>query len=298
MAEPLVHVIILNWNRCQDTLACLASLQRSTMPALPITVVDQGSVDDSVQQIHAQFPTVRVIETHQNLGFARGMNWGIREVLTTDATHLLLLNNDTLVAPDMVARLLMHATTDVGVLAPAIFYADRPDLIWSAGGEIHPLLLELRENHLRQQPLPPTPVTRTFFTGCALLVQRQVFDTIGLFDERFFMYYEDLDFCLRIQRAGYRMVLVPDATLWHKVAQSSGGANSPAERYHMALSSGLYFRKHLSGWRAPLILSYRFLSALRWTGRLAYQRQWAALRAYWVGLRAGWAANPTPLRSV
>lgn len=291
MSWPTVHVIILNWNRRQDTLDCLTAISRSSYQSLKITVVDQGSSDGSAKAIRHTFPDVRIINTGQNLGFARGMNIGIRAGLVQNDNYFLLLNNDTIAHPDMITHLMSHVEPTVGVLAPAIFYADAPDRIWSTGGGIHPLLMEITGNHGRNQPLPSKPIERDFLSGCAMLVQRSVFDRIGLFDERFFMYYEDLDFCLRVRQAGLRLLLVPEAFLWHKVSQSSGGENSPGERYHMARSSGLYFRKYMYSWRAPLILSYRILSFITWTGRLVSQRRWKALLAYWRGLRDGWLSR-------
>lgn len=293
MSQASVHVITLNWNRCQDTLECLASLRQLTYQPNKIFVLDQGSVDNSVAEIRRQFPEATVIEVGQNLGFARGMNLGIRHALAAGATHLLLLNNDTLVAPAMLTRMMGCLAPDVALVAPTIFYVDPPDQIWSAGGGIHPVLLEMSGNHGRNGPLPAHPVERPFLCACALLAPRQVFETVGYFDERFFMYYEDLDFCLRARRLGLRLLLAPSAHLWHKVSQSSEGADSPQERYLMARSSGIYFRKHMHGWRIPLILGYRFLSALRCTGRLLWRRRWRALGAYWRGLRDGWL-QPTP----
>jgi GT2 family glycosyltransferase len=158
------------------------------------------------------------------------------------------------------------------------------------------MLCEMTGNHSRDKPLPVFPTERAFLSGCAMLIPRQVLDHVGVFDERFFMYYEDLDLCIRIGSAGYRLLLVPDAHLWHRVSQSSGGPNTPGERYHMARSSGIYFRKHMRGWRAPLILSYRSLSAMRWTVRLARQGNLRALIAYWRGLCQGWLGVREPRR--
>lgn len=289
--QPAVVVVILNWNGCADTLACLASLAESTYHNFAAVVVDQGSQDDSEANIHRAYPGVTVLQTGANLGFSRGMNAGIRHALGAGAEYIFLLNNDTLAAPTLLEQLLAHATPDVGMLAPAIFYAGRPQAIWSTGGGIHSLLLEMTGDHGRGEPLPSAPVARGFLSGCALLIPRPTLACAGLFDERFFMYYEDLDLCLRMQQAGYRLLLVPDAHLWHRVSQSSGGANSPNERFQMARSSGIYFRKHMHAKNALPIIAYRSLSALRWSVRLARPRDWPALGAYWRGLAAGWSAG-------
>ena len=285
-----VHIVVLNWNRCDDTLSCLASLSQSTYSHMHTWLVDQGSDDGSVEAVRRRFPDVEIVQTGGNTGFARGMNAGIRHALEAGAERILLLNNDTIASPTMLDRLVAQISPDVGIAGPAIFYADCPHQIWSAGGGVNRALCETTGNHSRGLPLPASATERAFLSGCAMLIPRQVFEQVGLFDERFFMYYEDLDLCLRIGSAGYRLLLVPDAHLWHRVSQSSGGPNTPAERYHMARSSGIFFRKHMHGWRTPLILPYRSLSAARWTGRLARLGNWRALAAYWRGLCHGWLA--------
>jgi GT2 family glycosyltransferase len=290
---PPITAIILNWNRREDTLACIASLYACGYPHLSIMLVDQASRDETSEAVAERFAGVEIIQSGGNLGFSRGMNLGIRHALDAEAENVLLLNNDTIVQPAMLERLTAHIGAGVGILAPAIFYADAPHRIWSTGGGMNSALFEITGNHGREEGLPPGPIDRDFVTGCAMLIPRHLFENVGLFDERFFMYYEDMDFCLRVRAAGYRIVLVPNAVLWHRVSQSSGGANSPGERYHMGLSSGLYFRKHMHGWRIPLIIGYRFLSALQWTGRLATAGKWRSLATYWRGLITGWLLGTT-----
>lgn len=283
-----LSVILLNWNRCDDTLECLASLGASTHRPLHLLVVDQHSSDDSPARIRAACPEVDLLELAQNVGFAAGMNAGIRHALHKGATHLLLLNNDTIVAPEMISELLAQLKPGVGMVGPVIFYYDQPESVWSMGGNIHSLLLEMSGNHGRGRAIPAQPVAQDFLSGCALLLPRETIEQVGLWDERFFMYYEDLDYCLRVGQSGLTLVLAPAARLWHKVSASSGGSASPAERYQMAKSSGLYFRKQMNLWRAPFILLFRLGSALLWSWRLARQGRWDALRTYWRGLRDGW----------
>ena len=283
-----VYVILLNWNRCDDTLECLASLIASTYRPLHLLVVDQHSSDDSPARIRAVYPEVEVLELAQNIGFAAGMNAGIRHTLQKEATHLLLLNNDTIVAPEMISELMAQLQPGVGMVGPVIFYYDQSEIIWSSGGSIHPLLLEMSGNHGRNRTLPEQPISQSFLSGCALLLPRETVEQVGLWDERFFMYYEDLDYSLRVGKSGLTLVLAPAAHLWHKVSASSGGSASPSERYQMAKSSGLYFRKHMNLWRIPFILLFRFGSAILWSWRLSRQGRWDALSAYWRGLWDGW----------
>lgn len=281
--------MVLNWNRREDTLACIASLLQSSYAPLRVLVCDNGSTDDTPAAVRTLFPSVDVLELGRNLGFAAGMNAGIRHALTAGTEQVLLLNNDTIVDQLMVERLVAHAVEDVGLVAPLIFYASQPDLIWSAGGLYSRWTLEQTHTLRGQRDRADWPVVieRDFVPGCAMLLPRSALESVGLFDERFFMYYEDSDLCLRLRRAGFRVLLVPGARMWHKVAISSGGADSPGERFGMAKGSVLFFRKHVHGWRWFIIVPFRLGSAIKATMRLLSRCRASATIAYWRGLYAG-----------
>ncbi len=285
---PLVYGVTVNWNRADDTIECVRSLVAQRDANIRVLVVDNGSTDDSVATIRAAFPDLELLRLENNLGFAGGYNTGIRYALAHDADYVFIINNDACADACAVRELLHYTSDDAPIVAPAIFYADASECIWSVGGHVSPLLLEMTDDHGRNHLLPSAPVARDFVSGCALLIRRDVFERVGLFDEHFFFYYEDLDFCLRARRQGYQLLLVPQARVMHKVSQSTGGANAPMERYLMARGSARYFRKHMRLWQAPLIISFRLLSALRSTARLIFARQFASLCAYWRGLLCGW----------
>ncbi|NJN17688.1 MAG: glycosyltransferase family 2 protein [Oscillochloris sp.] len=284
---PLVAIITLNWNRKQDTLDFLASCRGLHYPHTCLIVVDNGSEDGSPEAIGAAFPEVDQLLNGANLGFAAGMNVGLRHGLQSGAAFMLLANNDTTMEPDMLDQLVATAREQqAGLISPMIYYADLPQRIWWLGGRLRPLLLEIR----RQDTPPhgkPVPFAVDFITGCGMLIARETLDRIGLLDERFFMYYEDSDYCLRARRAGVRVFVEPRAVMYHKVARSSGGSDSPNERYQMARSSVQYFRKHARLWQWPLIWPYRTGSAIRTTCRLLFRRRLDAARAYWRGLWEG-----------
>ncbi len=284
-----VRVVVLNWNRREDTLACLASLYKSHYNPLSITVVDNGSTDGSQQAIQEHYPQVNQISLSENIGFAAGINAGLRYALDDGADYVLALNNDTIVDPDCISTLLDHAEPDYGILAPLILYYDRPDTIWAAGGKTHPLILE-RHDPWAGRPDPgywPDKIEQDFVTGCAMLLSRQFLMAAGVFDEGFRLYYEDSDLCLRARQAGYKIATIPFARIQHKVATSSGGSDSPNERYWMARSSVRYFAKHARGLQIPAVLFWRSGSAIRTSWRLVNARNWQALKAYWRGLWHG-----------
>lgn len=285
-----VHVILVNWNSAQDTIECLESLLNQEGVSLECIVVDNCSEDDSVNQIRARFPQVHLIENEKNLGFQAGNNIGICYALEQNARNIFILNNDTIAEPDMVRKLLQHLSPEFSVVTPAIFYAGQRDQIWSLGGMINPLILEMPSSLIRKPlTLPDAPVERDFVTGCATFVRADVLKDVGLFDEAFFpIYYEDLDLCLRIRRKGYRMLLVPQAHLYHKVSQASGGQTSPRVYFLMGRNSGIYFRKHMRFWNVPFVLVYRLISALKTSWQLAIRKKWTNLAALWNGLACGW----------
>jgi GT2 family glycosyltransferase len=265
----------------------LESIQQLNYPHRQILVVDNGSSDGSPRAIKKQFPNVLQQLNEENLGFAGGFNQGLRIALEAGADYALILNNDTFVAPDMLDRLLEASQpADVGVVSPLIYYADAPNEIWSAGAGRNQWTLELADNHGRQQKYAEI-TEREFLSGCGMLIKRAVLEQVGLFDERFFMYYEDSDFSLRVRQAGFRMLLAPQAHMWHAVSRSSDGSDSPNERYWMGYSSVLFFRKHITSWRWLIIFPWRLVSTLKTILRLLIKRQTNSASAYLRGTLKG-----------
>ncbi len=291
---PLVAIILLTWNHWEVTAACLNSLGRLTYPRYRLLVVDNGSTDATLPSLRSQFPHIVCIENGANLGFAAGCNIGIRHALAGEADYIFLLNNDTLVEPDLLDALVAAAQQlpDAGILAPQMRYADKPEQLWFTASRRHPWTLEARDFG----PLGPrrhvqadTPQAVDYIFGTAMLIPAAALRRVGLFDEAFFMYYEDMDLCLRMQAAGYRLYYVPTARLYHQVAAST--ATLSAARYaYKARSGGLFWRKHVRGAQWLAVIPYRLGSLLRTSLRLARQREWGALRAYWDGWRQGWLA--------
>ena len=296
---PPVIIVVLNWNGLADTLACLESLSQLDYPCYRVVVVDNGSTDRSVSAIREQFPAVTIIETGENLGFAGGNNVGLRHALRQGADYALLLNNDTEVAPDFLSLLVKAAETDpqVGMAGPTIYYYDRPEVIWSAGGEIDwrrgcTRMVGLDERDDGQFGRAPREVD--FVTGCAVLVRATVLRQAGLLDERFFMYYEEVEWCVRTRRAGFRIVRVPQAHVWHKIAPGAQ-ADSPRVHYYMTRNRLLFLKTSRAGWRAWMhTLFAEYLRTLiswsvrpRWRGKRGDMRR-AMLRAIGDAWRGQW----------
>ena len=267
---PEVTVIIPTWNRRDDLLACLESVVSMGYPRLHVIVVDNASTDGTVGAVRARFSMVEIIRSEHNRGFAAGCNLGLQRALQRDTDYMLLLNNDVVVAPDILEHLVdaAEAHPEVGLLGPSIWYHDEPQRLWSAGYRCRPVTLA--EQPPRGDPRGTEPYFVDTLYGCGVLIRREVLETVGLLDGRFFMYYEDKDLCLRARRAGWRLMAVPAARVWHKVSPSTSGSRglgTPFQKYHMARSSVLFFAKHTPHWLWPVVILYRLGSGLRTLAR-------------------------------
>jgi GT2 family glycosyltransferase len=288
MDKPLVYVIVVNWNLKDVTLECLESLRGLRYPNVRIVVVDNNSHDGSPAVIAARYPEVEQILHTENRGSTAGYNAGFRHALKADAEFAMVINNDAIIAPDAL-DLLVEACMpqSVGMTGPLIYYADHPDTVWSAGAMRSRLNIELKGNHGRNQAFT-TVSERDFLTSCVLLCKCEIFNKIGLMDEDFFVYHEEHDYTFRARKAGYRILLVPQAKAWHKVGLSSGsGTDTPTKRYWMAKNQVLYLAKNALWWQWFFILPWRTGSAVKTTWRLIRHKNWKSLRSYWRGLYDG-----------
>jgi GT2 family glycosyltransferase len=300
---PHVVVIILNWNGLADTLECLESLACLDYPNHKVVVVDNGSVDGSVLVIRGRFPGVTIIENGENLGYAGGNNVGLRYALAQGAEYALLLNNDTVVDPAFLHILVDAAEADptVGIVGPTIYYHERPGVIWSAGGAI-----DWQRGSTRMVGLDERDegqfgqVSRTvdFVTGCAILVRRAVLEQAGLLDERFFAYYEESEWCVRASRAGFKIIHIPLAHIWHRISPAAQ-ADSPLVHYYMTRNRLLFLKATGAGLRAWLhTLFAEYLRTLtswslrpKWQGKQVQRR--VMLQAIGDAWRGRWGKQYT-----
>jgi len=288
-----VVAVTVNWNRAEDTLECVRSLKQQSQALHKIIVIDNGSNKEPSFISINPFEDVEIIEMGANLGFGAGANTGIKRALSLGANYFLVINNDTIADFHMVAELL-HSSHAQGfeISAPLIYYYEPADQIWSSGGNICPLIGLPLDAHNRKNT-PRVATRRSFLTGCCLLFSRKAIEQTGLFDEGFFMYYEDLELMARATAANVPMGVISSAKLWHKEAQSSGGYLNPKERYWSARSLMRYSKRATKWWNAIPLWSHRVISMGLWTLRLAFKSKPEALKAYWQGIRDGLFNKPT-----
>ncbi|KKP97328.1 MAG: Glycosyl transferase family 2 [Candidatus Moranbacteria bacterium GW2011_GWE1_36_7] len=249
---PKIFVVILNFNGKSTLLNCLTSVFQSDYPNFEIVVVDNNSDDGSFEQAKLNFSRSHFIKNSENIGFSKGNNIGIRFALEKFADYVFVLNNDTLLEKTTLSSLIKTAekNTSAGIISPLILTSDN-NSIWFAGGKI--VWEKMRAIHLTTK-YSSIPYFSEYLSGCAMLIKKEVFKKIGLFDERFFLYYEDADFSLRTRKAGFGLLVDPSAHIQHLEQSNSNGSKN----YWLVLSGLLFFQTHSSLlwklWLSPYLI--------------------------------------------
>ena len=296
MTQPSILAIVLNWRQPAVTVTCVQALQAMQFSSLDILVIDNGSNDNSWQVFQTELQDIQLLSLDNNVGFSRGVNTGLRFALDNNYDYALLVNNDAFAAPNMLTCLIAELDPTIAILSPKIYYASEPDRIWFANGRQHPYTLDLIDtgrNVLDSQRWLQSRDT-DYLLGTCLLVNLSIVQQVGLMDERYFMYFEDLDWSLRMRQAGYRLRLVADASLYHLVSISTGGyVDTPIRRYHLARSGIIFWRTHLHRGDPTLIVLFRIASIVKTTIRLTLLGKITVLRSFLRGLRDGWVESNT-----
>lgn len=236
-----IFLVMINWNGGEMTGSSLKSLAKAKTNGfcLETVLVDNGSADGSLEKIEKNFSKIKIIKEKENLGFAEGNNVGIRYALANGADYICLLNNDTRVSPDFLIELVKAAEsqTEIGIVGGKIYFekgyefhqeeykkADLGKVLWYAGGKID--WDNVYASHLGMNEIDKGQYDQTIETeyvnGCLMLIKKKVFASIGLLDPRYFLYFEENDFCQRAKKAGYKLYYAPRAVIWHLNAGSSG----------------------------------------------------------------------------
>jgi GT2 family glycosyltransferase len=240
-----VSIVVLNWNGWKDTLQCLKSVEKIKVSnfQLSIIVVDNASTNKSVKEIKRYVKKspldIAILENEENLGFAGGNNVGIRHAISSGSDYIMILNNDTVVDKNIIKEFLKVVSKNptIGILSPKIYFAKgfefhkkrykRSDLgkvIWSAGGTIdwdNMFGKNRGVDEVDKGQFDKSTIIE-FATGACMFLNVEAIKKVGAYDERYFMYFEDVDLCTRMRKKGWEINYVPKAMVWHKVAQSSG----------------------------------------------------------------------------
>ncbi len=246
----LIAVVVLHYGSLTDTLECLHSLSAQDYPHFKIFLVDNGTgIQELPHTVGSQ--KIHLIRNPTNLGFAEGNNVGIRAALERGCDAVLLMNNDATAAPTFLSALAKAAQDhpDAGALGAKILFYDEPTLLWHAGGEVDPQTLRCFHRGCGESDLYEKWDTVSdigYACGCALLVKKEAIEKAGLMDPRYFLLWEEIDWCWKIRNAGYRCIYVPEARVWHKVSQGfEGGNRGPSWQYYYFRNRLLFIEKHL-----------------------------------------------------
>jgi len=259
MDKIKIAVVVLNYKGLEETLECLESLRRCARKNynVEIVVVENGSEDGSLEAL-SQIKNIHLVVNSKNLGFSGGMNSGIKYALKRKADLVVILNNDTIAEKNLIINLAKSAQ-NADIVAPKIYFAagfefhrakykkaNLGKVIWYAGGYIDWQNILGRHIGVDQVDRGQFASSKEIdlATGACMLIKKEVFTKIGFLDDKYFLYLEDMDFCVRAKKAGFKIVFSPKAILWHKNAVSSGGSGSKVQDYYITRNRLLFAFKY------------------------------------------------------
>ena len=293
---PSVAIILVNWNGLDYTLACIDSLKAVTYTNFQVIVVDNGSQEEQVATLRS-LASIHLIENEENLGFTGGNNVGIEYALAQGFDQIMLLNNDTEVAPNFLEHLVPIAESQkVGAVQPKIFQINSK-VIWSLGGRFNSVFGKPRtigagqKDELKWQK---GNITADWLTGCCLLARASVFKEVGLLDNNYFALCEDVDWSLRGRNRGYELRVVNESIIYHHESASdkskvktTEGYRSPFRQY-LNVRNHLYLvRKFVPWYFKPVAFSYYLLRAISFAVYYALRRRPKKLKMTVKGLIDG-----------
>ncbi len=253
-----IYIIVLNYNGVKNTLECIESIRKLTTKNFKITtiVVDNASSDGSQQKLNS-IRDVHFIENKKNLGYSGGNNTGIRYAIDNKADYICILNNDTKVDKDLLINFIKSKR--IGILSPKIYFYpgqefhkarykknEHGKVIWYAGGEIdwsnvigvHRGVDEVDIGQYDDEQ------EIAYATGACIFAKTDIFEKVGLFDEKYFLYLEDMDFSVRAKKLGIKIIYSPKSFLWHKNASSAGGSGSNLQDYYITRNRLMFAFKY------------------------------------------------------
>lgn len=285
-SHPRVSVITINYNNANVTGALLESLRKVTYPDVEVIVIDNFSTEDPTEYITRHFPEVTFIRSPKNLGFAGGNNLGIQ---AATGEYLLFLNNDTEVDPGFLEPMvhLFETNAEAGAASPKILYYNSDGIIQYAGSTcMNPFTGRnkrvgfMEKDRGQHDTLRQTDLAH----GAAMMVPRRVIEKAGVMPEFFFLYYEEIDWCESIKKAGYKIFFVPGSKVYHKESMSVGKL-STLKTYYMTRNRLLFMRRHTSGMtKISWIIFFLLFSLPKNTVTYLLRRDAEHGKAFWKGL--------------
>lgn len=289
MVNDKIGIVIVNYNGEKYQNDALKTIYESSYNNFEVIIVDSGSEDNSIVMAKKLYPDVHYLLQKENVGVARGNNIGIHyaiEKLKTD--YVLLLNNDIELHKNTIRYLVEAANPDT-IVVPKIYYHNPKNMLWFAGGAMVWRKGESEHwgNYETDCGQYDMQKSITYSPTCCMLIHRTVFERIGFIDESVFMYFDDTDFCARVNNAGITILYVPKAVLWHKVSSAGGGSDSKIQVYYMTRNKLYYMDKYKNQLIFPArIFTYsKFL--IKYMISPFYKRNDKYIRKAWKDYRNG-----------
>lgn len=285
MANPLVSILTVQYQQLEMTLQFLESISQIEYDNYEVIVVDNGSDFDAEKELHSKYPDVKVICSKSNLGFAGGNNLGLAHC---HGEYVLFINNDTEVEPDFLNHLihLGNAVPNLGMISPRLQYYDPKGIVQYAGStDLN--TFTLRNRSLGYGEVDKGQYTKSYPTafihGAAMLVPKNILADVGLMEERFFLYYEEYDWCARIRAKGYEIHFCGESLVYHKESMSVGKL-SPLKIYYMTRNRIWFALRNVPIYKRWITLIFLYGLALpKRLLQFILQKRWDLLRATWRG---------------
>lgn len=294
-SEAKVAAIVLNWNSYHLTSRCIKSLILQSYSNTEIVVVDNASADGSGKLLRDDFPEITLIENKSNLGFSGGCNAGIEYSVLNGADYILLFNNDAIAEKELISSLAYVADSSVncGIVTCGIVEMESLQP-WYAGGEYNKWSLEV--NSIAKAGLEDSskcPMEVSFVSGCCMLIGKEVINTVGLLDENFFAYYEDLDYCIRTAEKGFKLIYLPEKLVKHWVSKSFKNERNrlvkflPVGYYSRMKGKTVLIRKYFKFPYSIIAITVLLSKLLKYLVGFTMTFSWRELRAALSGLKDG-----------
>lgn len=285
--QPLIYIIILNYNGYKDTIECVRSIEKIDYNNYNIVIVDNNSKDGSVEILKKELQNYKIIQINRNKGFAGGNNIGIKYAIYKGAEYVLLLNNDTLVEPGFLTNLISGTLSEdnkIGVSIGKIYYYSGNNKIWYAGGGINYLKGESFQTGQDEIDYGQydRKINVNFATGCMMLINKEVIETVGYLQEDYFLYYEDTDYCMRVRKYGYKILYCPKSIIYHKVS-SSTGLLSEIYQFYMCRNRYLFIKRNIKVKYKAIAVLYTNLYVVYciFIGRYSFKNVVKAIKSYY-----------------
>lgn len=297
MPKPIA-LILLNWNTPEHTANCISSLKQYCDETLfDIIVADNGSTDNSLAVLKALFPALIYIENKENLGFAEGNNRGLVYSIEKGYTYSLVMNTDTLVDEDLISGLLVHLNEhpEAAAVQPAIYWVHDKTKIWNGEGSFNRLLGKtISDTTIPDEAALKSYKLAEWLTGCCMLIRNSALTKSGLFNNRFFLYYEDVELSFRLRDAGFEVHYLPSCKMYHEAGVSAKvsapkkeGVLSPVIHYYISRNHIWFLRRYGNPAYYPVNIVYNGFYYLALLGYFILRRRNEKARFLIKGLKEG-----------